>query len=171
MSSQDTTIDQVDAEDAAKNSMTDQVSLILSLSIVAKEWKFYLNERELSPRECVASNGILPAIAWHADKLHQSAYGGISTGVSFEQDPLGAIGVPDAWGTRVNVPHEPGRPRSPILLFCLEVLYQAQENYPYYDGASIDHLVQSFLVDHERNVIPWSGQKPASQEPWVSRLE
>lgn len=130
----------------------EQLATILTATILMQGWKFFASEQEIPPDQVAGPRHMLPAILWQVEKMHRIAYGGSSTGVQYAPDPESAIGVTALLPTKSNAP------KSPLMLFSLEVLTRAVENYPLphlAEGASIDHLVQDFLDDHDQGLIPW----------------
>lgn len=145
-------------------SATEIITRLLNAQISMQGWQFYLSDEDGADRpvnaEEVASDVVfLPAILWQAEKFHKMAHGrGLD--VKFESDPDAFLGV------RGEVVRSEMMPRAPLPLFCVEVLAKAMEDHPVLNGGSLNHLVNTFLADVERGLVPGVPQG-APQRSWL----
>lgn len=137
---------------AKTTELTEQIADIVATSIILNGWSFYYNNEEVDADKVANPRCLLPAILWQAEKLHRQSMLGNSFGVRFRPDEGAFIGA-----AALLLP-EPGRPRGPLPLFCLETLYLVQENFPMPggSGARLDPLVNAFFADHDAGIIPWA---------------
>lgn len=139
-----------------KGSISEQIANIITSMIAVKEWQFYASEDEISADKIAGPQHMLPALMWQVEKMHRIAYGGISTGISFEKKSDNVLGA--------EVVFPEGRARSPLLLFAQEALQRAHDNHPKYGGASVDHMVQEFLDDRDQGLLPMINEKPLEKQ-------
>jgi hypothetical protein len=140
-----------------------QISEITSSIILHKKWKFVVNEQDLNASQVADPNCMLGAVLWQAEKNYRIAYSGdvrvalpgATLGVKFIEDAESSIGA------RPVIESFIGMARSPMILFLLEVLTHAQENYPIYsDSISLDQIVQDFFEDQSAGLISWVAAAP-----------
>lgn len=149
------------AQSPLKGPVQEQVANILTAMISYKGWQFFASDEEISADKVAGPLQMLPALMWQVEKMYRVAYGGVSTGLLYEENDKGVMGA--------SVVFPEGRPRSPLLLFAQEALQRAQESYPVPGGASVDHMVQEFMDDRDSGLIPWVHStvdpKPAQSSP------
>lgn len=148
-------LEPVNTRVSTKTAAEDQVANVVTGIIALKQWQFYAGGEEVSGDKVAGPMHMLPALLWQVEKMHRVAYGGLSTGIRYQQSDVNVMGA-------VAVIPE-GKARSPLLLFAQEALQRAHENYPLMAGASIDHMVQEFIDDREAGLIPWIGPVPTQQ--------
>lgn len=150
------------------------MSEFLSTIIVLNKWELYVNEKPMEAEILTNNKMMLPTIYWQAEKTHQLLIGK-SMGVQFRSDPTAAVGAVAV------APTPPGTSKASHLLFGLDVICQALENFtldvpgsdvdayavrenvlsgkklpPVGTAGSIDHLIQGFFQDHELGMVPWT---------------
>lgn len=150
------------------------VSNVLATTIALHDWRFYVNNEPIAGEVLTGNKMMLPVILWQAEQMHRLLMNR-SLGVAFRSDPDAAVGATAV----INA--VPGQARCAYLLFSLEVLSQALENFtingpdlpveaidvresilkgrripPRGTAASLDHLVQGFFQDSQLGNLPWT---------------
>lgn len=150
------------------------LSEFLATTIIAQDWRFFVNDKPMSAEVLSDNKMMLPAFLWQAEKTHQLLCGK-PLGVKFRSDPDAAVGAVAV------VEQVPGRSRSAFPLFLLEVMTSSLEQFtldgpdtvvapadvkentlmgkrvpPRSTACSIDHLVQAFFQDHDLGLVPWT---------------
>lgn len=142
--------------------MTESLSIIIAAHISMNGWSFYTRDAGLSADEVSGAGCLLPVVLWRAKKLHCIALG-YDLEVNFAAVPQALMGV------RSRVLDDALKSRAPTSLFCIEVLVQALEEHPAHDGASVEALIEEFLADMKRGLVP--GVTGGSNAPTLAWME
>ncbi|MGJ7523532.1 hypothetical protein ACSFA0_23830 [Variovorax sp. LT1P1] len=171
----------------AEQPMESTLGDVLAAFIVAKDWKFFMDDKPVPVSMMTGNRAFLPVVLWHADKVHLQTTGR-RIGVMFRADGEASVGAHSSL--------EHVRRTSTLTLYCLEALVQAIEQHPAVQasvsitpsdlrsnvlagartppkgsGATVDHLVQAFFDDHERGLVPWApdSQPKSPTLNWAQR--
>ena len=111
---------------------------------------FYQQDTELLPEDITSADCYLPVILWEAEKL-------ITFSAMPSLKPMFTADAASFLGISVNLPDDPMTPRSPLPLFCIEVIANIMENHPHLNGASLDEVTRNFLNDANNGLLPGIG--------------
>lgn len=150
------------------------VSDFVAKLILMHDWRFFADNRPLSVSMMSSNRSILPAVLWEAEKQHRHLLSA-PIGIQFRSDGDATVGAQAVIGDMA------GRSKGTLMIFTMHALVHLLNNYnvnnddvtvtpedlrdnilqgsavpPKGAGASVDHLVNAFLEDHNRNLIPWT---------------